>query len=537
MVLGQGAAPPAVQLDAPPEPSWTISGRVTDRDSGQPLPRARVSIRTGAIDPRKPPMRSTITDAQGFYEIPGVPAGMFTLMAQPPPHVVTHLPQVRGDERPYDPGGGLYLTGEMALRIKGADVRGADIRLARALAIEGRVVNDDGDPVAGVLVSPIRIDRNAGEGAARHTDDRGQFRLFGLVPGLYRVCASTPGSAAQGAAASLRQSCLPQRGQWLDLTTVPAAGLELKLPRARSASVSGTVVDAAGTPLERGDIQLVDEQGANRRQLPIERLPGGRFIARNVEPGDYKIVAVLAPESPLDSRERELVIVPVTVGTSDVDNLLLQTRRPARVSGVVTFEGDMPFADIGRIQIRVQPREVIGAVGVTTIAQSGVRPDATFELGGLLEPARLVVAGFPPDWVLKAVFYHGRDVTDALVEFESSTDPRALEIVLTNRGAQIRGSVLGSPERDVVVIFITAERSRWTTRAALTFTIVKNGRFQLGPVRAGDYFVVAAPTSALAAAAVPNPAMMLEGLVARASRIVLVEGETRELTLSVSDGR
>jgi carboxypeptidase family protein len=537
LVLGQTGAPPAVQPDAPPEPSWTISGRVTDRDSGQPLPRARVSIRTGAMDPRKPPMRSTITDAQGIYEIPGVPAGMFTLMAQPPPHVVTHLPQVRGDDRPYDPDGGIYLTIEMALRVKGADVRDADIALARALAIEGRVVNADGDPVAGALVSAIRIDRNAGEGAARQTDDRGQFRLFGLVPGRYRVCASTPGSAAQGAAPSLRRTCLPQRGQSLDLTTVAAAGLELRLPRAKSASVSGTVVDAAGTPLERGEIQVVDEQGANRRQLPVERLPGGRFVARNVEPGDYKIIAVLPPESPLDTRERELVIAPVTVGTTDVDNLLLQTRRPARVSGFVTFEGDMPAAGIGKIQIRVQPREVIGAVGVTTIAQSGVKPDATFELGGLLEPARLAASGLPPNWVLKAVYYRGRDVTDALVEFESSSDQRALEIVLTNRGAWIRGSVLAPAEKNVVVILITADRSRWTTRAALTFANVKDGRFLLGPVRAGDYFVVAVPVSALGSVLVQNPAMTIEGLGAPGSRIVLVEGETRELTLAVSDGR
>ncbi len=336
---------------------------------------------------------------------------------------------------------------------------------------------------------------------------------------------------------AVRKTCQPQRGQWLDVTATSAAGLELKLPKATSLSVSGAVVDAAGTPLERGDIQIVDEQGASRRQLPIERLPGGRFIARNLEPGEYKIVAVLTPESPLDNRERELVTVPITVGTSDVENLLLQTRRPARISGFVTLEGDAPPLGFASLQVMVQPRDVVGAPGVTTMARLGVKPDLTFELGGLLEPARVVVAGQPPNWLVKGVFYRGRDVTDTLVEFESSNDPRSLEIVLTNRGAYVKGSVVSPGEREPMVVLIAADRSRWTTRAALTFTGVKDGRFQLGPVRAGDYFVVAVPTSAVLAALGPNPALMLEGLAQRASQLVLVEGETRVLTLAVSEAK
>ena len=31
-----------------PVPTWSVSGRVTDRETGQPLPRARVSIYSGS---------------------------------------------------------------------------------------------------------------------------------------------------------------------------------------------------------------------------------------------------------------------------------------------------------------------------------------------------------------------------------------------------------------------------------------------------------------------------------------------------------
>lgn len=58
-----------------------------------------------------------------------------------------------------------------------------------ALSIVGRAVTADGDPAAG---AEIRIRR---AGLEAEVDDRGEFRSFGLEPGLYRVQASLPDHA------------------------------------------------------------------------------------------------------------------------------------------------------------------------------------------------------------------------------------------------------------------------------------------------------------------------------------------------------
>ena len=56
-------APPRIAPQQPteqlPDETWSISGRVTDRETGQPLPRARVGVYSGRADLRVAPLRAT----------------------------------------------------------------------------------------------------------------------------------------------------------------------------------------------------------------------------------------------------------------------------------------------------------------------------------------------------------------------------------------------------------------------------------------------------------------------------------------------
>ena len=78
-----------------------------------------------------------------------------------------------------------------------------ELRITRASAIAGKVVDEQGEPVEGALVAALRY-RNTGGGpqlsASRSapTDDLGNYRLFGLEPGRYylRVTRSTTVTAA-----------------------------------------------------------------------------------------------------------------------------------------------------------------------------------------------------------------------------------------------------------------------------------------------------------------------------------------------------
>ena len=522
-----------------PERTWTISGRVTDRESGQPLPRARVSIYSGmaGLTNAKPPEMSTVTDSSGGYEFPGMPMGLYTVIAQPPPHVVTHLPQAFGHDISVGATIRYFVSANSIVAIKNSDVREINIALTRAVVAEGRVLSDQGDPMAGISVSLIPLDNGAPEAPpARLTDDRGAFRLFGAMPGRYRVCATAPAPASAQTSAPFRRSCYPHDSEVLELTTSNPNPVEIRMTRARVASVSGIALDASGAPLDRGQIQFVERGTAARRSLPLERTAGGRFVVRNVEPGNYEIVATLTPDSPLDSREREGTTVPVTVEATDIENVTVRTKRAARLSGIVVFDEGIPEKGSGNMQIMLRA-DAPAMTGPTWIAPTArVKEDLTFELGNLHETGRITVTGQPQGWVVKSVVYQGRDVANLPVSFETSTDPRAIEIHLTSRVAYVTGRALALDKRALTVLLLSADRNQWTASAGVVAqaAVRADGSFTVGPVVAGEYLILAT-TPQTFVEILRDPKTSLERVATGAVTIFLAENERQALTLYVND--
>ena len=76
-----------------------------------------------------------------------------------------------------------------------------DLRLTRGGVITGRVGDEDGEPLARALITVqryqyVRGERQLQPAGGDQTDDRGQYRVFGLPPGDYYVSASTSGLGA-----------------------------------------------------------------------------------------------------------------------------------------------------------------------------------------------------------------------------------------------------------------------------------------------------------------------------------------------------
>jgi hypothetical protein len=139
------------------------------------------------------------------------------------------------------------------------DVReNTDVALWRAMAIEGRVVDELGEPMAGVDISA----HTAGPGQRPDvsgpyhfsSDDRGLFRIYGLAPGRYTVCAN-PRNFVAMPQRSIRDSpirtCYPAAVIEADAQEVTVAngdvgGLEIRVQRSRTFTVSGTALDSSG---------------------------------------------------------------------------------------------------------------------------------------------------------------------------------------------------------------------------------------------------------------------------------------------------
>lgn len=154
--------------------SGSIKGTVVN-DSGQPLAGATVVLRfstPGAF------MRSTTTDHEGNFQISNLQRALYTISANSPAHVIR--PRGRDEHPPF------YRIGD--------SVR---VELVRGGVITGTVTNATNEPVIAVRVVAIRVRDEDGQpvkGMAssvgeRSTDDRGIYRIFGLLPGTYIVMA------------------------------------------------------------------------------------------------------------------------------------------------------------------------------------------------------------------------------------------------------------------------------------------------------------------------------------------------------------
>lgn len=120
-----------------------------------------------------------VTDASGAYTFPGLVSGSYEITMSTPAGYVATTPVVRDEQ------------------VDAVDVADVDFELARLGAIDGTVRDDDGAPVAGVVVEVT------GPGAPQQltSDADGSYGLGALPPGTYTLTVVPPtGTSVVGAA-------------------------------------------------------------------------------------------------------------------------------------------------------------------------------------------------------------------------------------------------------------------------------------------------------------------------------------------------
>ncbi|MBO0857762.1 MAG: carboxypeptidase regulatory-like domain-containing protein [Chloracidobacterium sp.] len=171
----------------------SIKGRVVGED-GKPMANVPVTaapIGRGAA--RRPGLSGqgaqTNSDDDGLFEFEGLAPASYAISASAPGFITPPI----ADEN----GPSVYRAGDVA-----------NITLVRGGVITGKVLNASGSPLTGVSVNAIRVGGLEGEdddqvvfqsfGRAWRTDDRGVYRIYGLVPGSYIIQAGQTGQGQQG---------------------------------------------------------------------------------------------------------------------------------------------------------------------------------------------------------------------------------------------------------------------------------------------------------------------------------------------------
>src|SRR5436190_2731651 len=172
----QSTQKPADDSDPNSTKLGSIKGRVLA--DGQPVNNA--SITASRVNSSGPPHYVPVNDA-GDFELKGLEPGVYRVSPSAPAYVVPTADT--SDETYFRVGDTLAL------------------RMIKGGVITGKVLSANDDPVVGIRVGAIMIRDLNGKSPTsvssyldRFTDDRGIFRIFGLMPGAYLVSAGGRGS-------------------------------------------------------------------------------------------------------------------------------------------------------------------------------------------------------------------------------------------------------------------------------------------------------------------------------------------------------
>jgi protocatechuate 3,4-dioxygenase beta subunit len=485
----QAARQDGAQAKGPPKPA-TITGRITDAATGQPIRMARVRI---ALDSRTERIEFTSrTEDDGRYSVDDVPAGRYVVTVSKARYVqLQHgqrLPAAAG--RPVDVAAGATQQ--------------VDVALPRASAITGRVADEFGDPIERATVSAMKVGYANGRrgfvsAGGGQTNDAGEYRIPGLSPGSYYILASerAAGFGVDGDAdVGFMQTMYPAATTAAEARTVTVnagqdlRGIDLSMTAGRTAILSGLAVSSRGQPAAKIRMNLAAVDAPFGLGGETSTTADGRFTFPRVLPGRYELHARKPGFSNRPGDEPEGAIVPIIVSGTDILDLPVPLTRGGRLTGtVVPPEGSTATPkDVALVASPVGDTLVFG-VGFG----EALKDDWTFDWPFLIAPRVVRAQRVPPGWYVSAVLRGDDDIVDTPTLFR---EPDEVRIVLSADAAQLTGTVTGSdgkPADDYTAILFPEDASQWTvwSRFIRTARPDQKAQFTFDSMPPGQYLVAA----------------------------------------------
>ncbi len=492
--------------------SASLQGSVSDA-GGHPIRKAGLTLRS-AYQPgnQQNHVYNAATDADGKFFFDGLAPGSYALSAE----LAGYL-QKMYRASPHETFSAIPLAAGQSL----TDIH---LVLSRALAIAGRVLDEDGDPVAAAPVRILQRTLQSTNLMVQHTvytDEFGQYNLPDLSPGEYYLSA---GDASRGALSILgmKVSAGPAPGSSggrgeqprfyaetfypnsidqsgakpLQLLHDDLPGIDIHLRRTRAFAVKGKLVGTVpGHPLEQLQVLLTPANLPSIRS-PMAQGTYGRmakdgsfeFTDLRFPPGAY-FLTVLHPS------DRRLMLAPqrLMIGDSEIDDAVLNLQPLVTLQGRLTLEGDRP-TDFS-VFPQSPPPSVTMRVSLTPVngptlysSSGGVANDGAFTIADVAPGAYQVrTSGIPGSAWVRSIRFGSEQAAGSEIQVTAASASAPLQITLSRSVGQIDGVVRtqdGKPASGSTVILI-GELPMGLTG------VNQNGEFTLPSVQPGTYRIYA----------------------------------------------
>jgi len=410
-----------------------------------------------------------------------------------------------------------HTEGRVLLLSPGQEMKDLVIRLQAAAVIDGRVTDEDGDPLPEAQVAVLRQTFVAGRShweqvGAERTNDLGEYRIAGLAPGNYFVSVTPPpnfrslietnGNMAARNQAEPAEKPAPTAYQTTYYPGVrdraQAAAIQLRagddfpvnfsLNPSPSVTIRGSVVNlpsgsTAAIMLQSKDFGLV-LNGAEMHK-------DGSFEIRDVSPGAYTIVATVDNASaPMTARQA------LQVASDNVEGLQLTPQPGGAIRGRLRMEASgTARLDPSQFFLQLRSTDSDDDVGESFSTLAHVNADGTFEWKDV--PAgryfvQISESSAMPDWFLKSVAAGGRDVSDS--GFSLNSGIGQIDLIASANGARVEGLAANQkdePVADAVVVAVPESRFRDRPDRYRKAVTDQSGRFTLRGLPPGDYTLFA----------------------------------------------
>jgi hypothetical protein len=489
----------------------TLSGIVTKDPGSEPVKKALIELI--AESQSDGANYTALTGVDGGFRIENIVPGRYRLFVERSGYQEIDKHQRRTEGRVLTLGAGQELKDLV-------------IRLQAAAVVEGRVTDEDGDPMPEAQVAVMRQTFVAGRShweqvGAERTNDLGDYRIPGLAAGNYFVSVTPPpdfrsliettgnapalrnGNGAAGsekpAPAAYQTTYYPgtrDRGQAapIQLHAGDDFPANFSLTPSPSLIIRGLVVGlppgtTAAIMLQSKDFSLV-LNGAEMHK-------DGSFEIRDVSPGAYTIFATVDNAAvPMMARQA------LQVAAANVEGLQLAPQAGGSIRGRFRMEA----ASVSKpdpSQMFLLLRSADGdddAVGAVTVGEGSpalahVNADGSFEWKNVSAGhyyVQISDASSLPDWFLKSVAAGGREVTDS--GFSVSGGINTLDVLASANGATAEGVATNQkdePVADAVVVAVPEARFRSHPDRYRKAATDQGGRFTLRGLPPGDYTVLA----------------------------------------------
>ena len=492
-----------------------ISGRIVSND-GRPLTNANIMIQGTSGTPTVKMKRA---GEDGTFVVEELPPNLYIVLATAPGYIDEAWSGVKVSDIP------RHLIGD---RVKITMVRGG--------VITGTVTDSKGQPVVGVPIqaTPPSGGSSIGSfmgGMAAETDDRGIYRIFGLLPGQYVVTAGGAGALGQFTQSGYELDVLTYYPSSTRDTAVPVTvrsgdetgGIDIKYRGTRGHAISGNVL---GT-LEEGPaggavvITLSSAGTSNIQGMALASTNEQRrvFSFSGVSDGEYDLFAGFQTgptDNPMVASKR------VTVRNGDLTGVELRLTRLGSIAGTIALDPikdeskcDKRNSQLLEIQLSAPSDEVrkqggplmvslFGGVG-TTLDAKGEFTIKSVETGKYRFAIRLPTSAWyvrainPPAAPVQPLRGPGTaapvapsELSQGIVTVKSSERVTGITIFVGQDAAGLSGKIetdAAIPE-DLYVHLVPVEREQANNVLRYSEAAVNSdGSFEFKHVAPGNYFI------------------------------------------------